>query len=100
MLARRVAKLSRLFLPALPPASCALRCQHTESETVANDSYEEFRENIREFASRSIAPHAAEIDRNNAFPASINLWTAMGDFGLHGMAGQASIVLGAASCYF
>jgi len=32
-----------------------------------------------------IAPHAAEIDRNNAVPKELNLWKAMGDFNLHGI---------------
>eukprot|EP00798_Chlamydomonas_sp_ICE-L_P012492 gene12492-15704_t len=46
---------------------------------------EEFRENVREFAKKVIAPHAEEIDRSNSFPETPNLWTEMGDFGLLGV---------------
>jgi len=41
------------------------------------------RNQVQQFASREIAPRAAEIDRNNEFPA--DLWQKMGDLGLHGM---------------
>eukprot|EP00955_Chlamydomonas_euryale_P046952 353536-Chlamydomonas_euryale.AAC.8 len=32
-----------------------------------------------------IAPHAADIDRNNAFPEAVDLWAEMGAFGLLGV---------------
>lgn len=38
----------------------------------------------REFAARELAPRAADIDHNNSFPKDVNLWTLMGEFGLHG----------------
>lgn len=41
------------------------------------------REAVREFAESEIAPIAAEIDRNNRFPAE--LWTKFGQLGLLGM---------------
>src|SRR5581483_8692292 len=41
------------------------------------------RESVREFAQREIAPRAAEIDRNNEFPA--DLWRKMGALGLLGV---------------
>src|ERR1700688_3137233 len=41
------------------------------------------RETTRRFAAEKIAPIAAEIDANNAFPRQ--LWPQMGDLGLHGI---------------
>lgn len=48
-------------------------------------SVEEFREHVSDFAERTITPHAAEIDAQNSFPSSVNLWTEMGKMGLHGI---------------
>ncbi|XRB08208.1 isovaleryl-CoA dehydrogenase [Pycnococcus provasolii] len=45
----------------------------------------EFREAVRDFASRVVAPHAVAIDENNSFPSDVNLWKEMGDMGLHGV---------------
>jgi isovaleryl-CoA dehydrogenase len=59
--------------------------QHTEAAVDVDDATEEFRETVRDFAQRVVAPHAADIDRSNSFPKTENLWTAMGDFGLHGV---------------
>ncbi|MDE1954750.1 MAG: isovaleryl-CoA dehydrogenase [Betaproteobacteria bacterium] len=41
------------------------------------------RETVRVFAAKEIAPRAAQVDRNNLFPA--DLWKKLGDLGLHGM---------------
>lgn len=41
------------------------------------------RDSVRQFADREIAPRAAEIDRDNQFPA--DLWQKMGDLGLLGI---------------
>ena len=43
-----------------------------------------FREMVRDFAAREIAPHAEAVDRANAFPTGVNLWKKMGEFGLLG----------------
>lgn len=65
----------------------------TQAATAAADSsssrseghIEEFRNTIRTFAQGFIAPYAASIDHNASFPKEVNLWTAMGEFGLHGI---------------
>jgi len=41
------------------------------------------RETVQRFARERIAPHAAAIDRDNAFP--MHLWREMGELGLHGI---------------
>lgn len=41
------------------------------------------REAVRAFAEKEIAPLAAEVDRDNLFPA--HLWRKLGDMGLHGL---------------
>ena len=42
-----------------------------------------FRNRVRAFTEKEIAPRAADIDRDNNFPA--DLWKKMGDAGLHGL---------------
>lgn len=62
------------------------RGQHAEAAHASghDDMADAFRESVYEFAQKQIAPRAAEIDRTNTFPKDVNLWTAMGEFGLHG----------------
>ncbi len=47
------------------------------------EEVEALRESVRRFARERIAPIAADIDRDNAFPAS--LWQALGELGLLGI---------------
>ena len=47
-------------------------------ETIAK-----LRDSVQQFADDPIAPRAAEIDRDNLFPA--DLWRKLGALGLHGM---------------
>ena len=44
---------------------------------------ENLRASVKHFATKEILPIASEIDKNNDFP--MNLWTKMGDLGLHGI---------------
>jgi isovaleryl-CoA dehydrogenase len=53
-----------------------LKFDHGETIAMLRDS-------VRDFASKEIAPRAAEIDRSNAFPA--DLWKKMGSLGLLGI---------------
>lgn len=64
------------------------RLQHTQASEEEDTGG--FRELVRDFAAREVAPHAAEIDKNNALPTHKNLWTEMGHMGLHGEAGSGS----------
>lgn len=50
----------------------------------------EFRESVRQFASAFVAPHAAEIDRLNGYPAGFEFWQRAGEWGLHGEHGAGS----------
>lgn len=70
--------------PCLLATSAAQRLQHADAFEACGDALQEFRETVKDFAQRTIAPHAAEIDRLNSFPTSNDLWKEIGDFGLHG----------------
>jgi isovaleryl-CoA dehydrogenase len=48
-----------------------------------NDTTKLLRETVRDFAAKEVAPRAADIDRENLFPA--DLWQKMGELGLHGI---------------
>jgi isovaleryl-CoA dehydrogenase len=48
-----------------------------------SEDIEQLRQAVAEFASREIAPLAAQIDRDNTFPA--HLWRSMGEMGLLGL---------------
>jgi isovaleryl-CoA dehydrogenase len=64
---------------ALTVTALDTSAQHKDEEI------EEFRQTVETFARDFVAPHAADIDRNNSFPTSVNLWKAMGEWGLHGI---------------
>ncbi|MFA6312256.1 MAG: acyl-CoA dehydrogenase family protein, partial [Sterolibacterium sp.] len=44
------------------------------------------RDSVAQFAAREIAPRAAQIDRDNLFPA--DLWKKFGDLGVLGMTAE------------
>lgn len=70
---------------ALLATSAASRLQHADAYEACGEALQEFRNTVKDFAQRTVAPHAAEIDRLNSFPKSANLWKEIGDFGLHGV---------------
>src|SRR5918999_5150819 len=47
------------------------------------DAVDMLRDAVRAFAAKEIAPRAADIDRENVFPA--DLWSKFGDLGLLGI---------------
>ena len=47
------------------------------------DDIDALRDAVRTFCDREIAPRAANIDRDNLFPADV--WKKLGDLGLHGL---------------
>ncbi|MBL8444972.1 MAG: acyl-CoA dehydrogenase family protein, partial [Zoogloeaceae bacterium] len=47
------------------------------------ETIEALRDTLRDFCATEIAPRAADIDRQNEFPA--DLWKKLGDLGVHGM---------------
>ena len=49
------------------------------------DTQLELKETIRSFCDKELAPFAADIDRNNAFPEMRNFWKKLGDLGMLGM---------------
>ena len=80
----KLGALSRVGHSHALAVSAAQRLQHAEAYEACGDALLEFRETVKDFAQRTIAPHAAEIDRLNSFPKSANLWKEIGEFGLHG----------------
>jgi len=50
------------------------------------DTVQALRDSVRRFAAEEIAPRAAEIDRENRFPA--DLWRKLGSLGLHGITAE------------
>ena len=82
-LTRHLLRGSRRRIPTSDsPFTSPVCLQHTQASEEEDTA--EFRELVRDFAAREVAPHAAEIDRNNALPTHKNLWTEMGHMGLHG----------------
>jgi alkylation response protein AidB-like acyl-CoA dehydrogenase len=55
---------------------------HEAEQSDKEQELEEFRQTVRDFAKREIAPLAAKIDHDNDAPVSI--WRSLGDMGLLG----------------
>ncbi|GAX83619.1 hypothetical protein CEUSTIGMA_g11043.t1 [Chlamydomonas eustigma] len=72
-------------LPGCLRVSWLCLSRFSSGRTAEPNGTEEFRESVREFAEKVIAPHAEEIDKTNMFPASRDLWVEMGSFGLLGV---------------
>lgn len=47
------------------------------------ETHDLLRQTLQSFCAQEIAPRAAQIDRDNAFPP--DLWRKLGELGLHGM---------------
>jgi isovaleryl-CoA dehydrogenase len=60
-----------------------MNAEATEFDFGLGDTINEIRQQVRRFATEQIAPHAATIDRNNAFPNE--LWPVLGEQGLLGI---------------
>lgn len=62
-------------------------CNKREISTslLLDDTLQQFKDSVHQFAQGTIAPHAATIDSTNSFPKDVNLWKLMGDFNLHGI---------------
>eukprot|EP01018_Ginkgo_biloba_P022582 Gb_13031 [translate_table: standard] len=50
-----------------------------------DETQQQFKESVAQFAQENIAPHAVKVDATNYFPKEVNLWKLMGDFNLHGI---------------
>lgn len=59
------------WFSAAAAAEPALAEQHhhgSDQHSSGQDELEEFRDSVRQFATDFVAPHAAEVDRLNAYP--------------------------------
>lgn len=55
---------------------------HVGKDSEAQVELQEFKEHVKAFAQKEIAPLAAKIDHDNDAP--LEIWTKMGEFGLLG----------------
>lgn len=84
MLAARALLPRRVISPTNATRLGAGRALHDfAAAALEDDATAEFRESVRGFAQGQIAPLAAQIDADNSFPKGVDLWRAMGEFGLH-----------------
>lgn len=66
-----------------PRVGHMLKATTTGTTSGHSEEIEQLRQLVEDFARREIAPLAAQIDRDNAFPT--HLWRSMGDMGLLGL---------------
>lgn len=78
------AALSRRPLTAQPVPADTPEHHSSVGHGSSEEELAEFREGVRTFAKEVVAPHAAEIDRLNAYPPRFEFWRAAGEMGLHG----------------
>ncbi|KAJ1981057.1 hypothetical protein H4R34_002230 [Dimargaris verticillata] len=75
----RIARAARQTQPAVR----AWASTYNKSVAGLTEEQAEFRESVETFAEKELAPRAAQIDRDNAFPS--DMWRKMGDMGLLGI---------------
>ena len=77
--------LSRAALSKASSSFSSSAPHHDSSSSSSSSSsvdLEDFRAMLSDFAAKEVAPLAEEIDKKNTAP--MDLWTKMGEFGLHG----------------
>lgn len=81
---------ARVAAPAAGAACVrARRTIFTDAVAGLTDDQLQLRETVHKFAQEELAPHAAQIDRDNNFPQLRQFWRKLGDMGLLGITAPA-----------